>query len=1126
MKRVSLLLVILLFTLRLPAQTNVGTRVALVSDSSDAQVANVLDLATVKLGREKEIELVDRAAIARVLAEQNLSFSGAVDPNSVVSVGKLLSVDLFAVIDSVTQTNAASGKASRTAAGLVVFDARTGARLWDATLAADGVEKLAEAIADGVRAAQHKQAAAGLPTICLMSVRNADLPRSLDGWCDSVGLLLERRLTAALGCVVLERERLDQVNRERSLPTGAGQQQQLLASLVLLELECSRGPDGKGLSASARLTDNSGKLLDAFAVTNQNANADELATALYQKISEVMKLKPGSTTEDRVKESDRFWQTAGFFLSHGDSQHGIQDLEAALALNPENNGLRKNLAGTLVGYAGAQTNLLQSLRIADRGMDLFLDYAGRSHGTVTPKSRRGAYVFTRWFFEPECQSFMGSFNGDTFKSANYLSPAEIEEARQLVPSIYEKYCSFRRDIALPTLFQAILNHPDDSVLDNRELFHDYGFYMLSGMWSTEKSSTLYPEEFSKDWLATLRGYLDLQQQAPLENHPRRINEVKFVLNSFLLWPSTRRAVNPAGRAEAWRLMAAHPCPLVRAFGKLDQLSVAQDEAARKKEMLPPVAQAYRLYLQDGLADPTQSTNFDSRRLFYEATESGGAFDYLGGAETVKFCDFMLQQNDLHPDILNRATSYLLSQTNRESAGQAVEFYERAAALLQQSHVRFFGGSDTNQYVQDLAKQRAIAQKKFDGITAPSLPPLPPAWREARQLVDLTGAKNGLTQMFRPVIQGDFVYAAGFGTDETDGGQFLQLLQISLKSGAVSPSSRTAVTNVGPNVACADQNNYYLGTGQGIFIFPKPGGKVLHIDQNDGLPSEAVTALDCLDGKLYIGLGESGYLVSYDLQKHQCTVLCSARRREQRSPFDNGSPLGISIIVADESKHRIVFLADQGGGGGSWSSDLGLAQQTKTDVFTTICAKARAGMWSYSPATSEFKCLLPRHPNAQIYDVRRIRRVSDTQIAIAGDWGAALFDIMTDKPVLLYGKCFSIGLEAGMEWMLQGRGMKINPVLHYAPLLDLSPGDLRSGIFFVHDGWVWNSGRAGDISFNRISMDSKRKQDFPPLRPNDKSFIPAESFQLIGSHKALIGDERGLWLVTFADEDAKAKGAQP
>jgi hypothetical protein len=55
------------------------------------------------------------------------------------------------------------------------------------------------------------------------------------------------------------------------------------------------------------------------------------------------------------------------------------------------------------------------------------------------------------------------------------------------------------------------------------------------------------------------------------------------------------------------------------------------------------------------------------------------------------------------------------------------------------------------------------------------------------------------------------------------------------------------------------------------------------------------------------------------------------------------------------------------------------------------------------------------------------------------------------------------------------------------------------------------------------MDSNREQDFPPLRPGDKEFIPGECFRLIGAQQALMGDARGLWLVTLADDDANPKG---
>jgi hypothetical protein len=1141
MKKLFLALALLF----LVAKCGAATRVALVGDNANGNIAKVLDLATVKLGAENSIELLDRTAVDRVIAEQKLSLAGAVDANSVVSVGRLLTADLFAVVDSVTQTNA-TGNSGETMAGLTIFDAKTGVRLWDATLSADGIEKLADSISAAVIMARGKQIAVGLPTICLMSVRNADLPRSLDSLCDSVGLLLERRLTASPGCVVLERERLDEVNKERSLPAGA-QQQQLLASLVMMELECGRGTNGEGMCASARLTDNTGKLLDEFSVTNKNANADELAAKLYEKNAGALKLKPSDANEDRVKESDRFWQAAGFFLSHGDTERGLRDLEAAFALNPENLGLQRQLAGTLISYAGAQTNLLDNLHMADRGTEMFEDYARKAYKSVMPTGRRGTYAFASYL--PEWAAYVENLSVDAFNDPN-LSPVELAEARQLSQTIYERFCDFRIGFALPALAETVLHHPDDSIYEAQYLFHDYGYVMVTQLWNNDRVAALYPEAWSRHWLATMKDYLDFLGQLSLKRQVAEAHEISWGLGMMLSWAPTWNKVKPTEREEIWRLMADHSSPLVRAAGKLSQLN-EPNKPAWNGALSPVVVPIYRSYLQDCLNDPAQNTNLLDSQLFY-----GIAAGNITGSEMVTFCDFMLQRNDLHPDIVNKAASYLLSLTDRESAGRAVELYDHAAAMLKQSDVRYFGG-DTNQFLQDLAKQREIAEKNFAGIaepTPPPLPPLPPAWREVRQLVDFTGVKKGITQMFRPVVQGDFVYAAGYGADEISGGHFLQLLQISLKDGMVEPLGKTTVENVAeptrrmilqrklsplskiavegiePRAACVDGNNYYLGTSRGVLIFPKSGGTVEVLDQNSGLPSDEVTALDCLDGKLYVGLGESGYIVSYDLKTQQTEVLCSARRREQLSPFDNGSPLRITILVADETNHQIVFLTDQGGGGGDLESFLQPAQKSHTDVFPALCAKARAGMWSYNPAAHEFKCLQPRWPNANYCDISWSGRVSDTQLALVcrTQHGIALFDFTTDKATLLCGDCVAVGLWWGVEATLKRHSMIVNPAFHNPPQMGDRKVDADTATF-VHDGWIWSAGRAGNgwpgNNFCRVSMDTGRRQDFTPLRAGDKEFTPGECFRLIGSDRALIGDQRGLWLVTFADEDAKKENAR-
>src|SRR5207244_4220275 len=148
-----------------------ATRVALMNGEGSEQIANVVDLAHVALSREPELELLDRALIRRVLEEQKLSLSGVVDASQAIAVGKLLTVDLIAVVV---------------------------------------VVRTAHRKREGRTPAFH--------TVGVMTVRNADLPRSQDGLCEAVGLLVERGLARSPDLAVLERRRLAHVNEERALP--------------------------------------------------------------------------------------------------------------------------------------------------------------------------------------------------------------------------------------------------------------------------------------------------------------------------------------------------------------------------------------------------------------------------------------------------------------------------------------------------------------------------------------------------------------------------------------------------------------------------------------------------------------------------------------------------------------------------------------------------------------------------------------------------------------------------------------------------------------------------------------------------------------------------------------------
>jgi hypothetical protein len=196
-----------------------ATRIALVGSGGNDGIANVLDVATAFFGKDTDLQLLDRAEVDRILSEQQFSLAGMVRGEDAVRAGQLLHVDLFAVVEG-TLTNE-TGKIS--SIGLVVFDAKSGVRYADSALLASNVVSAASAVATAVRAAVIKshRKPQDLHTVGLLSVRNADLPRQFDSICDSVGLLLERELTASPGIAVLERRRLEQVNQERSVAPSA-----------------------------------------------------------------------------------------------------------------------------------------------------------------------------------------------------------------------------------------------------------------------------------------------------------------------------------------------------------------------------------------------------------------------------------------------------------------------------------------------------------------------------------------------------------------------------------------------------------------------------------------------------------------------------------------------------------------------------------------------------------------------------------------------------------------------------------------------------------------------------------------------------------------------------------------
>jgi hypothetical protein len=86
-KSILLVLVILISTLRLPAQTNVPARLALLAESPDASAA--LDVLTAQLSGNKNLQLLERNEIEKVYREQGLSVAN----RDYLKLGQILGAD-------------------------------------------------------------------------------------------------------------------------------------------------------------------------------------------------------------------------------------------------------------------------------------------------------------------------------------------------------------------------------------------------------------------------------------------------------------------------------------------------------------------------------------------------------------------------------------------------------------------------------------------------------------------------------------------------------------------------------------------------------------------------------------------------------------------------------------------------------------------------------------------------------------------------------------------------------------------------------------------------------------------------------------------------------------------------
>ena len=1073
--RPALLLLAVICAAAAMGKADGATRLALVGGEGNVGVESVLDMAMALLGKEADLQLLDRAEVGRVLREHELSLAGLVGAEHAVKTGQLLQADLFAVLEG-TLTNETAGA---TSLGLVVFDAKSGARYADSALVSSNIVSAASAAAAAVRAAVLKshQGVKDLHTLGLLTVRNADLPRQFDGLCDTVGLLLERELTASPGIAVLERRRLEQVTQERSVAPDA-EGNRLLSSLRMIELDISQ--DGVGLRAVLGLVGADGARTNAVTASVPTRDAAALAQVLADQTERFLKVPSDGITANRGAEAARFHRESLLLIQHRDLVAAVHPLDAAIALAPEQTSWQWEMAHLLpyaaieVFYPGGayrwslpvpqptSASLAACLAMGQRGADLLLDLSreatkGAKPGEPLPETLNSTYRYRL------CE---------LLQRLAYVKTADPASAAAIA-CLAGKERTLRMEIMEPFLAKQAVD---------RATFAAYGRALQ--FWFNMEGNN--------------RPGLDSEQ--------RRQDDALALSH----WVEVSHKLNPPDGSGDYS-------PMVTYYRKPNGFPSDQMLAAERE---------FRLYAQDLLARGDAAKPGPYRGHVWQAITST-----LGllvnhdqcGTEYLEACRFAFAQGDIQPDLFYHAAEALDFPRSRNLPGE-LEVVNGALKLILEKPEAYPKQVSSNRnnrsdVIKDLEQTRDRVAGQLAGAGASA--PAPAPWKQEICLLDLATPINGFSWLFKPVVQDGQVFALALGLHDTGLPEdSLQLVRVPLRGGSPSFLGKARFTGIqqgnrpagiprgsqymAPHetpgrvevgrAACVGAGCYFAATCSGVFIFPTNGGPVLHLGTSNGLPSDDTHALAFLDGKLYLGAGETerdGYLASYVPATREVAILASSRRSVRLSPFDDGPPFYTLGLAPDPARHRLLLAV----------STAVLPNGRVPDITPGM------GIWSYLPSTGEYMRLAPLRllpmPAVYIQTYAWTGLADANTLAVKDLYTMALYDLRNDRLLSACDIATPITKASSALWPRPVPG---------------SPGSftLATGPFLLRDGWFYSA-----RPFDRMALADGRREQFLPPR-TDYPFEPKESLQLLddGIH-VLAADQFSLWLLELKPEAAPA-----
>jgi len=1086
-------------------------KLAIVTTGGSSQQATQLqEIMTASLTGQPGLLLVEREAIARVLNEQALNKAGLVDPQTLPKIAELLGADLFLVIE----VDPVSGSAI----GLVGFEARTGVRLVDLTLAANKASEK-DAVISIVKTmlAKYQQGPAGWCFVAALPPRNADLPTDMDGSLQSISQLVQRKMLSLPNVVVLERQRLAHVLAEHSLPIRDADVQKngsLLAAGVTLQLEASRG-DNEQWRVAALISNLEGKVLKQPAATIDPKNATAGIDAIMKRLAhDVFDQQAIHTVAvDRQAEAHRFAIEAETLRRQSRWADSVTASQAANALRPGTPAYQYGLMINQVMLAKSLIDPEHIDRYDERPIErTFSDNILNRLEYLTIDALKHADVllapFPKYFRKPTLEnpnlitkSLLSMHLHGLIGYWRHINPANAEQ-HAAIEGVRERYSQLSR------LHINISRNPNTS----GELFwsikHIHTQIWLSPLYCQDS------KELSKQLHELLEGWIDLleddrlsedgyKSSTPLASRfrlPFKQLPISFAADNGTGFTYRIRDIHGMDSSDTAQAiypslvrMCEHPQPFVRYFGRMMRLWAAQ-----KLERIDQATALQQLnQLITDIAPHVSSTDRYTQLVLQTIISNG--IRLFGGqlrnhpAEAVRDRPALLPAVELAAQKLTlHGNGYYLSGWLRTLIERGDQQQRQWAFAQIDPAIQRLGKKNRTAHLVTL---RSEVISKYPDLAPPTRP-----WSSELKLFDAKAYctsqnKTAYGQIMSADVVEDLVLVLVYWYWYTSSGSsksaHVDLLKVPLNGGEPERLSRltfpiSAINAGGRSFSNMGRvrftKNYTVmkwpRTDSEVWVIPRDGTKPFSIDDTTGFPSKKISTLAVMDHWLMVSLSDPGHLVAVNLKNpsRPVKVIASAARKQKQSELDDAGRLLITAIIPDPKHNRFIFAA-----------------HIANDRWNTDQRNKRHGLWTWSPSGEPPKQIVHLNSSSGTTGLLSAPDPNGVVLSIQGTTTHAWFDLSASKLSLLVSQPRS---DDQITDKLRKSDALARAYWHgYAPVARI--GD-----------WLWTG-----YKWTRLSLKTGSIEGLSPLKGSKHSARYNTAMRWMPKRELLlVGSDDTIWLL--------------